>query len=203
MIKRARTRSKMLLSQAEEKVSLRKRLAEKRKSLSDAEKTERSERLCKNLCSLDEFRKADVVMSFWPLPNETDVRLLNTEALRLGKTLVLPRCVKGTREMNFYVVNSFDDLEKGYFSIYEPKAECPLFVPSDSLRTVCIVPAMAYDKEGYRIGYGGGFYDTYLSRYKIYTVGAVYHDFIVEKLPRDEYDSKVDTVVTDEGTVDM
>lgn len=191
----------MLLSLTESKAALRKQLSEKRKNLTEKEKAAFSERLCASICSLDAFKEAAAVLSFWPLPNETDVRAVNERTLAEGKRLLLPRCIKGSREMNFYEVRSFDDLEKGCFSIFEPKEGCPLFVPSENIRTVCIVPGMAYDKHGFRIGYGGGFYDTYLSKYKPFTVGAVYHPFLLEALPYGEFDIAVNTVVTDKEVI--
>lgn len=187
----------MLLSLTEDKARLRKALSEKRKSLSENERKEYSKKLCESICSLEEFKEADAVLSFWPLPDETDVRMLNAEALRLGKTLLLPRCVKGTRQMSFYTVRSFDELEKGSFSIFEPKESCPLFVPSEGVKAICIVPGLAYDKRGFRIGYGGGYYDRYLSKYTLFTVGAVYHPFFLADVPCGEFDVKVDAVVTD------
>ncbi len=187
------------VSVSEIKAELRKAFTEKRKAISVQEKKELSESLCRNICSTDVFKEATAVLSFYPLSNETDVRGVNEEALRLGKTLALPRCVKGTGEMNFYVVKGEADLEKGSFSIMEPKDGCPLFTPTADGKTLCIVPALAYDGEGYRLGYGRGYYDRYLSRYSVKTVGAVYHPFLTDTLPRDGYDIAVDTVVTDKA----
>ena len=63
------------------------------------------------------------------------------------------------------------------------------------------VPALAFDRDGYRLGYGGGFYDRYLSSYDMFTVGAVYHPFVTEEaLPRDSYDVRVDVIATDKET---
>ena len=177
---------------SEIKAELRRIFTEKRKALSEQEKKEFSKELCINICSLDVFKEAEAVLSFYPLSNEPDVRGINEETLRLGKILALPKCVKGTREMNFYVVKGEDDLEKGSFSIMEPKETCDMFIPAAGVKTLCIVPALAYDKEGYRLGYGGGYYDRYLSRYNVKTVGAVYPPFLADKLPRDEFDLSVD-----------
>ncbi len=187
---------------SEIKSEKRKAFSEKRRGLSAEERKRLSDSLCKKICSLDVFKEADAVLSFYPLSSETDVRGVNEETLRLGKILALPKCVKGTREMNFYAVKAPDDLEKGSFSIMEPKSTCPLFVPSEEVKALCIVPALAYDVNGYRLGYGGGFYDRYLLRYKVKTVGAVYHEFLVSTLPRDLYDIEVDTVVTDREIIE-
>ncbi len=190
-------------SVSEIKANLRKAFKEKRRQLSEEEKKEFSESLCRNICSLDVFKEADAVLSFYPLSSETDVRGVNEEAVRLGKTLAFPKCVNGTREMNFYVVKGEADLEKGSFSIMEPKESCPLFIPSAEIKTLCIVPALAYDGEGYRLGYGGGYYDRYLLRYSVKTVGAVYHPFLTDTLARDRYDIAVDAVVTDKKIINI
>lgn len=181
-----------------QKKELRRVFKEKRRALTEAERESFSRALCENITSLKAFVGAEEVLSFWPISDETDVRGLNKAALSLGKTLYLPRCIKGTREMEFYGIRSEDDLEKGSFSIMEPKEGCPVFRPTDGKRAVCIVPALAFDINGYRLGYGGGFYDRYLSRFDLYTVGAVYSPFLTEEaLPRDGYDVSVDVIVTD------
>lgn len=196
---------------SERKKELRTLFRERRKSLSADDKRCFSEKLCKNILSLSEFKQADAVLSFYPLENETDIRAVNEETLRNGKILAFPRCVKGTGEMNFFSVKSFDELEKGSFSIYEPREGCPIFVPSVGKKIICLVPAMAYDGYGFRIGYGGGFYDRYLSRLgknssekerSIFSVGVVYHPFLTDTLPHDEFDIAVDKVVTDLSVLD-
>ena len=185
-------------SVSERKKELRIIFKEQRRALSEEEKRSFSEKLCKNILSLDVFKQADAVLSFYPLENETDVQGVNEEVLRLKKILAFPKCVKGTREMNFFSVSSFDELEKGSYSIYEPKETCPLYVPSESAKTICIAPAMAYSRDGYRIGYGGGYYDRYLSKFPFLTsVGVIYSPFLTDTLPCGELDIAVDTVVTD------
>ena len=181
----------------EVKKGIRKELTEKRKMLSGPEKEKYSFELYQNICSLDEFKNADTVMSFWPLENETDVKKINKAVLDMGKTLALPLCEKKSPDMNFRIIRSFDELEKGSYSIYEPKECCPIFMPKDDGKTVCLVPALGYDNEGFRIGYGGGYYDRYLSKYGITAIGVVYHPFITAKLPRSEFDKAVHILVTD------
>ena len=186
----------------EQKKAFRKTFTEMRRALTDAEKETFSAALSDRICSLQKFKYAENVLSFWPLPIETDIRGVNETVLKLGKKLLLPKCVKGTREMHFYEVRSLSDLEKGSFSIMEPREGCKLFTPMDDGRTVCIVPALAFDTEGFRLGYGGGFYDRYLSRYSMFTVGAVYHPFLTDvSLPHDVYDVKVDVIATDKETL--
>ena len=185
----------------ERKKALRKMFSEMRRALTDAERETYSAELSERICDLREFKDAENVLSFWPLSTETDVIKVNKAVLSLGKRLLLPKCVKGTREMHFYEVRSLCDLEKGSFSIMEPRDGCKLFTPKGDGKTVCIVPALAFDRDGYRLGYGGGFYDRYLSSYDMFTVGAVYHPFVTEEaLPRDSYDVRVDVIATDKET---
>lgn len=179
------------------KTELRRIFSEKRRRLSAEERAELSRRLCENVCSLKIFKEADAVMSFSPLENETDVSRINDAVLSLEKTLALPRCVKGMREMDFYTVKTQNDLEKGSFSVLEPKADRPLFLPNESIKALCIVPALAYDRDGFRLGYGGGYYDRYLKRHRLPTLGVAYSGFITEALPHGELDVAVDAVATD------
>ncbi len=181
------------------KSELRKLFSERRRCISAEERAALSLRLCENVCSLKIFREANAVLSFSPLENETDVSPINEAALSLGKILALPRCVKGTRKMDFYTVRTQSDLEKGSFSVLEPKPDRPLFLPKGGIKALCIVPALAYDSDGFRLGYGGGYYDRYLSEYgrDLTVIGVAYGDFLTESLPHGELDVAVDAVVTD------
>lgn len=181
------------------KSELRKLFSERRRSLSAEERAKLSLRLCENVCSLKIFKEASAVLSFSPLEHETDVSPINEAVLSLGRTLALPRCVKGTREMDFYTVRTQNDLEKGSFSVLEPRSDRPLFVPKGGIKALCIVPALAYDSDGFRLGYGGGYYDRYLSEYGrcLAVIGVAYGDFLVQALPKDTLDVAVDAVVTD------
>ena len=98
--------------------------------------------------------------------------------------------------MDFYIIEGLDDLEKRTFGVLEPKVPgCKLL--TDFSRSLCIVPALMYDLKGYRLGYGGGYYDRFLSRYDGYKVGVTYRRNILRFLHYGRFDIPVDMVVTE------
>jgi 5-formyltetrahydrofolate cyclo-ligase len=98
--------------------------------------------------------------------------------------------------MSFYYASSLEELKAGMFNIPEPMGG-EIYRPQNG--DVCIVPGLAYDKYGFRLGYGRGFYDRFLSGFSGVTVGLCYSSFIDSCLPRGKYDVKTDVVLTEKG----
>lgn len=179
-----------------EKAALRNAAIEWRKSLSRSEKQRMDFKIQSKVMNLWKFREVSTVLLYCAKPVEIDTKLLIERASALGKTVAVPRCVPGTREMDFYVITSFDDLEKGAFGVLEPIPEkCRKL--TDFTSSVCIVPALVYDKQGFRLGYGKGYYDRFLSGYKGNCIGLAYSDWVKESLPHGKFDRKVDIIVTE------
>lgn len=185
----------------EEKMTLRAVFKEKRRSLDPKIKAEMDASICQRLASLLSVRYADEILSFSPLAGEIDVTAFNDAMLKSGKAFYLPRCVKGTSEMNFHLVGSYSELENGSFSIKEPSADAPLWENVVGRNAVCIIPAMSYDCQGYRLGYGKGYYDRHLSSKRTLKIGVCYTDFISEEIPRGKFDLSVDIIVTEKGII--
>ena len=183
------------------KNELRKTYRAKRAALPSDEKAEMDAAICSRLASLISIRYADEILSFSPLAGEIDVTAFNLYALKNGKELYLPRCVKGTPEMNFHLVDSLDCLEAGSFSISEPSPDAPIWKNEQGKRAVCIIPAMSYDRNGYRLGYGKGYYDRHLSSKSALKIGVCYTDFLSDSIPRGRYDLAVDVIVTEKGII--
>ena len=141
-------------------------------------------------------------MKYYPLKNEVDIRPALEKLLKKeGRRVYLPRCVKGSQGlMDYYEISSLSDLEEGSFGVMEPKAECRI-EKDFSQNTVCIVPAIAYDKEGHRIGYGKGYYDRFLRGFKGTKIGVVFSELVFDCLPRGKYDNAVDIIITEKGVV--
>ena len=157
---------------------------------------------CKiGLCLHDliQRRRADTVLLFYPIKNEPDllplVNILNREGIAVG----FPISVTDPVSLDFRRVERIDDMETGAFGIFEPSKDSPKAELSSS--TICVVPALAFDRDGYRLGYGKGFYDRFLADFKGLSVGVTYDGFIADSLPRDEYDLCVDMIITQGGVV--
>ena len=184
----------------EHKMRLRTDMRKKRDQLTPEERKEMDSAICRRLISLAGFRYADEILTYAPLQGEVDISEVNEAALKCGKTLAFPRCISETSTMDFYEVNSLDQLEKGSFSIMEPRNDCKIWSPDGKKNVFCIIPAMAYDKEGYRLGYGKGFYDRFLAGRDFVKIGVAYSRFLVDyKLPRGRFDLSVNVIVTEKG----
>lgn len=139
------------------------------------------------------FYLSDTILCFASYGSEIDTDLIIEEALRQKKKVCLPR-IDG-ENMNFYIVSSMEEVENGYKGILEPKQECLRFQPKEAIpeKTLMIMPGVAFDIYGNRLGYGKGFYDRFLSEndhLSIRTIGVGFRCQIVEELPTDENDRK-------------
>lgn len=160
-------------------------------------KAELDRKICERFLATSAYKKCSVLMTYVSTEIEVDTFGIIAAALRDGKTVAVPRCVEGTRDMIFYVITSAEQLEPGAFGVLEPDvsrcAELDVFSGA-----VCIVPALAYDMKGYRLGYGKGYYDRYLSSHKgLYNVGIEYCCCTVSELVRGKFDVAADMIVTE------
>ncbi|MBO5745403.1 MAG: 5-formyltetrahydrofolate cyclo-ligase [Clostridia bacterium] len=188
-------------SQVSEKQMMRMELSVKRAQISSLNGEEFSKKICDNLEKLATYRYADGYLMYYPLKNEVDIVEAIDKILKKGKKLYLPRCEKGSSGvMDFYEVKSIGDLEIGSFGVMEPRESCRL-ERSFSQNFVCIVPAIAFDKEGFRIGYGKGYYDRFLRRFKGTKIGVSFSELVMERVPRGKYDNFVDILITEKGAL--
>ena len=141
------------------------------------------------IISLPEYSAADAVLLFYPIGSEPDTLLIASDALAKGKTVAFP--VTRGREMSFFSVSSLNGFIPGAMGIPEPDAKdaLPLTAGKSSL---CVVPALAVDKTGHRIGYGGGCYDRFLEEYAGFSVCIVFPQLEKEALPAEPHDVRVD-----------
>ena len=136
------------------KNSLRDKAKAMRRGMDQEKKAEMDRQITERICSLYQYREAKTLLCYVSKPIEVDTIPLLRRALADGKQVACPRCVEGTRQMDFYIIEGLDDLEKRTFGVLEPKVPgCKLL--TDFSRSLCIVPALMYDLMGYRVGFGG------------------------------------------------
>lgn len=177
------------------KTRLRNESRQYRLSLS-AEDKERSDRKIANkLLNLWTFRDADTLLAYMSTDIEVDTRFLIERAWSLGKKVAVPRCVSGTRNMIFYYITSFDDLENGAFGVMEPTQAC--LPVTDFSKSICVVPALVFDKHCFRLGYGKGYYDRFLASFRGTAVGVCYEACRKDDLPHGKYDKGLDLFITE------
>ncbi len=183
------------------KIDIRKQYLERRTALSAEIRAARDEKICKNILSSAAYRYADVILLYYPIKCEVNVLPLMEAALAAGKKVAFPRCRAEDHSMIFYYVSSEDDFEEGAYGLREPHAELSFFDPAEvkTNNVLCVVPAVVYDRKGYRIGYGGGYYDRFFGKFKPASVGVVYEEFILKSVPHGRFDISVDVVVSERG----
>ncbi len=183
------------------KTEIREYYLEKRHALTSEFRAEADAKICNNMINSATFRYSDILLMFYPKDDEIDLRPIAEAALAAGKKIAFPRCNPEDHSMVFHYVSSFDELEAGSYNIMEPRPDAPVFERSlaESVNVVCIVPAVVFDKKGYRIGYGGGYYDRYLSSFRGTKVGMAYRDFIVNSVPHGRFDLTVDVMMSERG----
>ena len=175
--------------------AIRKNLGEEVRATADAAIEDR-------LCGMPEFERADVLLPYLDFGPEVRTRGIIERAWAAGKVVALPWCVPGTHEMRWYRVTSFDALVRSKLGVEEP-------VPDEAnqqhlgtgQRMLALVPGLTFDAAGYRLGYGGGFYDTFLAGFDGVSVGLCRKAQLSEDLRSegiiDAHDLPVQLVVTD------
>lgn len=147
------------------------------------------------LIAMDQYCRASTVVLYVSKELEVDTRQLMKKAWEDGKRVAVPRCIENTRLMNMHLIRSMDDLRVGTYGILEPDESLPILTQTKN--AVCIVPAFCNDYRGYRVGYGGGYYDRYLSRFEGVKIGVNYSDCVRPRLIGGRYDVPIDVLVTD------
>lgn len=180
-----------------EKSKLREDIKAKRNKMSEIEREEKSSSIAKTVISLDCFKSSKNIFLYMPLRKEVNTIPIIEEAIKQKKNVLLPRCLKNKPLMNFYYINSLNDLETGSYNIREPKISCPICEEATGL---LILPGLSFDGSGNRLGYGKGYYDRFLSCFKGTTIGLCFSEFLSNSpLPVNKYDERVDFVITENG----
>ena len=156
------------------------------------------EGICERVLSLAEFVSARNIMMYCSVKREPATREIALAALAIGKTVSFPLCYSGGI-MEARVVSSLDELRPAVLGIPAPQRTAPVIDPSDL--DLIIVPALAFDSRGYRLGYGGGYYDRFLCDLPAFTVGITRERLIKEELPTEPHDIAVNCVITEDRTI--
>ena len=180
---------------SEEKKALRRQVRQKLTALSPEELAASDRALFERVLSLPQVKAAKTVFAFWGIKGkEPETPLLIAELIAQGKTVCLPRMLPGhLMELPRYCPDQ-PMIDAG-FGIKEPDRSAPL-IAKDQVDLV-LVPAVAYDRRGYRLGFGGGYYDRWLEDYTGATVGMCRDAVLQETVPTESHDAKVDTLVTE------
>lgn len=181
----------------EEKQRLRAELLNARCQQSAEERAEADRRIFEHLQGLREYKVAQTIFCYLSIDAEVDTRDVIAKMLTDNKTVCLPRCY-GEGIMRAHRINDFDELETGVMGIPAPQASAPVVVPEDL--DLIVVPCLSSSADGYRLGYGGGYYDRYLpAATNATTISLCRAALLREVLPTDAHDEPVDIVISDRG----
>lgn len=187
---------------AAEKADLRAAVLAARDRLDAQWRGQASEAITTTLRQLPQQRAAQALLSYAAFRSEFDTRAFNEHVLASGRTLLLPRVDRAIRRLRLYFVTSLtEDVVPGVWGILEPNpARCREATIDDV--DFALIPGVAFDARGGRLGYGGGFYDRLLAgaRSGLAKVAAAFSAQVVDAVPVGELDSRVDTLVTELGT---
>lgn len=185
----------------DEKNKVRTEYLERRNGIDEAYYAKISEIICGRIASLASYRYCDALLLYYPVKGELDVLPLAHRALSDGKKIAFPLCDVKSKTMSFHFTDDISSLSVRSFGIPEPPEDFPAYDKKGGVSALCIVPAVVFDKNGYRLGYGGGYYDRYLSDFGGTCIGALPSDFVVNRVPRSRYDAKIDVLVTEKGVI--
>jgi len=180
-----------------EKRKIREEFLSKRLSLSKSEREKLSLSIRERVLSFLKGSPHRSFLFFYPIKGEPDLLPLASLLAERGFTVAFPKVV-GDR-LYPVKVSSLSELQRGKFGIPEPPLEGKRILTS---LDVVFVPALAFDRRGYRVGYGGGFYDRFLKDFPVKEkVGICYSFQLIDKIPSQHFDVPVDLIITDKESV--
>jgi 5-formyltetrahydrofolate cyclo-ligase len=183
------------LSQLTEKARLRKQLLDQREGLSLDFIKIASSKIQDNLRRVEFYRAARSIGGYFAIGSEVRTQDILQEILNAGKDLSVPKVEK--KDLVFKKISNFADLEVGNFSVMEPKDRCEIIRKLD----VILVPAIALTRDGYRLGYGFGYYDRYLHGKRAKKIALSYSKQVIKSIPHDGHDIRMDCIVTEDEVI--
>ena len=181
---------------SQEKQLLRRELLAKRGAISPEAKRAWDDAICEALRAI--LREYELVLAFYPIGSEPNILPALQET---SSTIALPKCSPKTSEMLFYQAD-WATLTPGAHQIPEPPDNPNLHITEADLRhAICLVPGLAFDRSGYRLGYGKGYYDRFLAQNAPATLGICCETMLTDCLPRGKHDAPVQQIMTENNLI--
>jgi 5-formyltetrahydrofolate cyclo-ligase len=178
------------------KAALRQNAKRLRESLSEEKRKEKEAHIYETLNLLPEFRSAERILFYVSNKDELDTRQFIKNRLDTGKLVLVPKIHEGSLKAN--VIMTWSDLAPGQMGILEPTEAHE--VPAESIDLV-IVPGLAFDRNGMRIGYGAGHYDRFLKTCPAVRVALAYHEQLHDEIPTEDHDQAMNIIITDKELI--
>jgi 5-formyltetrahydrofolate cyclo-ligase len=191
------------------KNKIRRDLLKQRDAITPEQKILKESAIEERLFCLDAFKQATSILLYVSFRSEVDTRRYLDDVIKLNKKLVLPAVDSKHRKLNLYEVRDISELEPGYMGILEPRAIDGMSVTLKDIDLV-IIPGTGFDRNGNRLGYGGGYYDKLLSYESkqlsgvdkhITTIALAFEEQVGDDIPAEPHDINVDMIVTDKRLI--
>jgi 5-formyltetrahydrofolate cyclo-ligase len=179
------------------KASIRQKFIDKRHTMSPEDVSAHSDTFCQNLDSVPELESVKPIASYYPLGNEISPLCYIKAQLKKGRRVVFPRHNSKTESYEMVPVSDLDnDFISGRFGVMEPRANLDALSDLNDI-SAWLIPGIAFDHQGTRLGFGKGIYDRLLSQESRVKIGCAYSWQVVETLPRETHDVAMDCLVTE------
>lgn len=166
----------------------------RRNAIPSEKRAEKSTAIVGQLLQSEDYRRAACIFSYVSIGSEVETRELLAYALRDGKAVAVPKTGKN-RKMEFLQIFSLEDLQEGRFGVMEPVSGMVRIPQGEDL---FLVPLVSFDGKKNRLGYGGGYYDTYFAEHTGYRrIGLAFSEQKEQDLPTEEWDIPLDAIVTE------
>ena len=195
-----------------QKNELRAQLLEKRKNISPELRFEWDKKIANIFLGSISYRFCDIVLIYVSAKDEISTAEIIDTSIARKKIVACPISNTSDNTLSFKAIESPEELSLGSYDILEPPSEnrdfkeflhSELHAKKKHPLSVCVIPCLAYDREGYRIGYGKGYYDRFLPDFEGTKIGLCYSDFKIDNLPKGKYDVKLDVIITEKGVAVM
>lgn len=184
-----------------DKSLIRGEILEIRSKLEKNKHKKMSDEVISRLKSSKFYKEADNIMCFISFKDEIDTHGFIKSALKDGKNILVPITLSKNKELKASQLKNFDELELGFYNILTPKKDFIRYWEPEEIDLI-IVPGLAFDLEGYRVGFGGGYYDRFLSNLKHIRKISIAFDFqVLDYVPKESFDIPVDYIFTEERII--
>lgn len=202
-----------------DKKSIREEVTNRKNALQEEQVTEWSLQLKEKFCSLDAYKAAECIYFYMTFNNEVQTVPMIEQAIKDGKRAAVPLMLKSGKTLNkkgepkhdymeFVYIHSMDECVPNFMGIPEPPESLIKEEPeriADEKQVLIMMPGLAFDKEGNRIGYGGGFYDKYLDSHpdtEFQKIALCFDFQIYDHIPTEEHDEKMDLIISPSETIE-
>ena len=180
------------------KERLRKRVLAVRMGLDRGRAKVSGQAILDRVLGLEAYRRAKLVHTYVSSKeNEVDTRALIGTCLAQGKRVAVPVVMPGTKTLAHALINGLDQLVVGPWGLAQPDPAAAVWLPAEARIDLVVVPGLAFDRRGQRIGWGGGYYDRFLAQVQTVKIGLCYDELVLDCIPGEPHDVPVDLVVAE------